>query len=86
MSPIRLQIKAKCRRKWSTDYKVFSMSPTKAITDTIAFFGGSAGKHDTEHSRRVWRNTQLIADSEPGCDRLIVELKAFLTEPAEEAG
>jgi len=41
-------------------------------------FAGNAGGHDAEHTLRVRRNAMRIAESEPGCDALAVELAALL--------
>ena len=41
-------------------------------------FAGDFSGHDAAHSLRVYRNTCLIADAEPTCDRFIVSLAALL--------
>ena len=41
-------------------------------------FAGDSGGHDAEHSKRVFYNASLIADTEPDCDRFIVSLAALL--------
>ena len=50
----------------------------KAIAYVEVLFGGNSGGHDTDHSLRVWRNTLLIAETEPDCDKQIAELAALL--------
>ena len=41
-------------------------------------FAGDHGGHDAAHSKRVYHNAMLIADTEPNCDRFIVALAALL--------
>ena len=41
-------------------------------------FADDYGGHDAEHSKRVYHNASLIADTEPGCDRFIISLAALL--------
>ena len=41
-------------------------------------FTNDCGGHDAAHSMRVYRNTSLIADTEPDCDRFVVSLAALL--------
>ena len=41
-------------------------------------FADDCGGHDAEHSKRVYHNASLIADTEPGCDRFIISLAALL--------
>ncbi len=43
-----------------------------------ALFASDAGGHDAAHTLRVRRNAMRIAESEPGCDKLTVELAALL--------
>ena len=43
-----------------------------------ALFAGNAGGHDAEHTLRVRRSAMRIAESEPDCDALTVELAALL--------
>ena len=43
-----------------------------------ALFASDAGGHDAAHTLRVRRNALRIAESEPGCDLLTVELAALL--------
>ena len=41
-------------------------------------FAANAGGHDTAHTLRVRRNAMRIAETEPDCDTLVVELAALL--------
>ena len=41
-------------------------------------FQNDSGGHDAEHTLRVRRLAMLLADSEPECDRAVVELAALL--------
>lgn len=41
-------------------------------------FQDNSGGHDAAHTMRVYRNAQVIAETEPGCDREIVSLAALL--------
>ena len=50
----------------------------KAFGYIRTLFQGNADGHGFEHSRRVWRNAMMIAESEAGCDREIVSLAALL--------
>ena len=43
-----------------------------------ALFASNAGGHDAAHTLRVRRNAMRIATTEPGCDKLTVELAALL--------
>lgn len=43
-----------------------------------ALFASNAGGHDAAHTLRVRRNALRVAESEPGCDKLTVELAALL--------
>ena len=43
-----------------------------------ALFAGNAGGHDAEHTLRVRRSAMRIAESEPDCYALTVELAALL--------
>ena len=43
-----------------------------------ALFAENAGGHDVGHTLRVRRNAMRIAQTEPGCDLLVVELAALL--------
>lgn len=43
-----------------------------------ALFASNAGGHDAAHTLRVRRNAMRIAATEPGCDKLTVELAALL--------
>ena len=43
-----------------------------------ALFASNAGGHDAAHTLRVRRNALRIAATEPGCDKLTVELAALL--------
>ena len=49
-----------------------------AITYINGLFGTDAGGHDAEHTLRVYRNTLLIAETEPGCDVQTAALAALL--------
>lgn len=50
----------------------------KAIAYVNELFKGNAGGHDAEHTMRVYRNTLLIAESEPECNKRIAALAALL--------
>ncbi len=54
----------------------------KIIEKTIAYvrelFRTNAGGHDIAHTLRVYRNTLVIAETEPGCDIYIAVLAALL--------
>ena len=50
----------------------------KAIAYVEELFGTDAGGHDAEHTLRVYRNTLLIAEKVPSCDRKIASLAALL--------
>jgi len=50
----------------------------EAISYIHALFDGNSDGHDYEHSMRVYRNAMIIAESESGCDKLIVSLAALL--------
>ena len=41
-------------------------------------FANDFGGHDAAHSKRVYCNAALIADTEPNCDRFVVALAALL--------
>ena len=51
---------------------------TCAMEYIETLFANDCGGHDAEHSKRVYRNASLIADTEPGCDRFIISLAALL--------
>lgn len=50
----------------------------KAIAYITDLFEGNPGGHDTEHTLRVYRNTVIIAETEPECNKQIVSLAALL--------
>lgn len=50
----------------------------RAIEYIEALFQNDCGGHDAAHSKRVYRNALLIADTEPGCNRFVVALAALL--------
>ena len=50
----------------------------KAMAFVRELFKDDFGGHGADHTLRVWRNSMIIADEEPGCDRLVVELAALL--------
>ena len=50
----------------------------KAIAYIQELFRTNAGGHDAGHTMRVYRNTLLIAENEPGCDLQISALAALL--------
>ncbi len=54
----------------------------RIVENAIAFvkelFRANAGGHDVDHTMRVYRNTQRIAESEPDCDLRIAVLAALL--------
>ena len=50
----------------------------EAIAFIRALFDGNSDGHDFEHSMRVYRTAMVLAESEPGCDRLVVSLAALL--------
>lgn len=50
----------------------------RAAAFTEDLFRGNAGGHDAAHTLRVVKNAMRIAEEEPGCDRKIVMLAAFL--------
>ncbi len=58
------------------------MDETIIINDAMKFietlFQNDCSGHDAAHSKRVYRNALLIADTEPDCDRFIVALAALL--------
>ena len=58
------------------------MAEERIIEQAIAYirelFRTNAGGHDVEHTMRVYRNTLLIAETEPDCDRQIAALAALL--------
>ena len=58
------------------------MQQEKIIQEAISFiralFDGNSDGHDFEHSMRVYRTAMVLAESEPGCDRLVVSLAALL--------
>ena len=58
--------------------KEMNLLTEQAITWITGLFRDNAGGHDVDHTLRVYRNAMLIAESEPGCDRLIVSLAALL--------
>ena len=49
-----------------------------AIEYIETLFANDCGGHDAAHSKRVFHNATLIADTEPACDRFIVALAALL--------
>ena len=49
-----------------------------AIDYIQELFQTNAGGHDAEHTMRVYRNTLLIAEKEPDCDKQIAVLAALL--------
>ena len=49
-----------------------------ALEYVETLFLNDCGGHDAEHSKRVYRNAALIADTEPDCDRFVVALAAIL--------
>ncbi len=49
-----------------------------AIEYIETLFSNDCGGHDAAHSKRVYRNASLIADTEPDCDRFIVAIAALL--------
>ena len=54
----------------------------RVVENAVAFvkelFRANAGGHDVDHTMRVYRNTQRIAESEPDCDLRIAVLAALL--------
>ena len=58
------------------------MDQTSIINHAVeyieALFSNDCGGHDAAHSKRVYHNASLIADTEPDCDRFIVALAALL--------
>ena len=50
----------------------------QAISYISELFRSNAGGHDAEHTLRVRRNAMMIAETESGCDREIIELAALL--------
>ena len=50
----------------------------QAISYISELFRSNAGGHDAEHTLRVRRNAMIIAETESGCDREIIELAALL--------
>ena len=50
----------------------------RAMEYIEALFWNDCGGHDAAHSKRVYQNALLIADTEPDCDRLVVMLAALL--------
>ncbi len=50
----------------------------KAIEYIEGIFAGNADGHDAAHSLRVYHNAQVIAESYPECDSLLVALAALL--------
>ncbi len=58
------------------------MDETRIINDAMEFietlFQNNCGGHDAAHSKRVYRNALLIADTAPDCDRFVVALAALL--------
>lgn len=58
------------------------MDKTRIINHAMEFietlFLNDCGGHDAAHSKRVYRNASLIADTEPDCNRFIVALAALL--------
>lgn len=51
---------------------------TAAMEYVRALFQGNSDGHDMDHTLRVYDTAMEIADSEPGCNRLIVALAALL--------
>ena len=49
-----------------------------AVAYVTGLFQNDSGGHDAEHTFRVRRLAMHLADSEPGCDRAVVELAALL--------
>ena len=49
-----------------------------AIEYIKALLANDFGGHDADHSMRVYHNANMIAEKEPGCNRLIVSLAALL--------
>lgn len=47
-------------------------------------FQGNSDGHDFSHTMRVYHTAMRIADSEPGCDRLIVALGALLHDADDD--
>ena len=50
----------------------------RAIAYINQLFRTNSGGHDVDHTMRVYRNTLLIAEHEPDCDRQIAVLAALL--------
>ena len=50
----------------------------EAMEYVRALFQGNADGHGFDHTLRVWRNTMMIAETEPDCDPQIVSLAALL--------
>lgn len=50
----------------------------KAIDYIKELFEGNADGHDAAHSLRVYKNTLMILEEEPGCDRMCALLAALL--------
>ncbi len=43
-----------------------------------ALFANDCGGHDADHSKRVYHNAMMIAETEPECDLFVVQLAALL--------
>lgn len=59
------------------------MMDEKQIIDSAklyieTLFSGDYSGHDVEHTLRVYKNALLIAETEPGCNPLVVSLAALL--------
>ena len=50
----------------------------KTINYVQDLFQSNSGGHDVDHTLRVYRNAQMIASREPGCDCMVVSLGALL--------
>lgn len=58
------------------------MQEEMMINEAISFiqelFDGNSDGHDSKHTMRVYRNAMIIAETESGCNKLIVALAALL--------
>ncbi len=49
-----------------------------AIEFIESLFANDYSGHDAEHSKRVYHNAIMLADTEPQCDRFVISLAALL--------
>lgn len=58
------------------------MDEKEIINDAVKFienlFANDYSGHDAEHSKRVYNNALMLADTEPQCNRFIISLAALL--------